>query len=52
MVEIRRYPFAGKIVKEPLHFYLLEPAVLGVVPEVRFFVLKTYFFSVNQKYVF
>jgi hypothetical protein len=26
--------------------------VLGVIPEVRFFVLKTYFFSVIWKYVF
>jgi hypothetical protein len=36
----------GKIVKEPLYFSLLDPVVLGVIPEVRFFVLKTYFFSV------
>jgi hypothetical protein len=33
--------------KEPLIFIILEPVVLGVIPEVRFFVLKTYFFSVN-----
>jgi hypothetical protein len=45
-------PSRGKIVKETLSFSLLEPAVLGVIREVRFFVLKTYFFSVLQKYVF
>jgi hypothetical protein len=39
-------PSRGKIVKEPLCFSLLDPVVLGVIPEVRFFVLKTYFFSV------
>jgi hypothetical protein len=39
-------PLRGKIVKESLHFSLLEPVVLGVIPEVRFFVLKTNFFSV------
>jgi hypothetical protein len=33
--------------KEPLTFIIIEPVVLGVIPEVRFFVLKTYFFSVN-----
>jgi hypothetical protein len=33
--------------KEPLTFIILEPTVLGVIPEVRFFVLKTYFFLVN-----
>jgi hypothetical protein len=38
--------------KEPLTFIILEPVVLGVIPEVRFFVLKTYFFSVISKYVF
>jgi hypothetical protein len=32
--------------KEPLTFIILEPVVLGVIPEVRFFILKTYFFSV------
>jgi hypothetical protein len=45
-------PSRGKIVKESLCFSLLEPMVLGVIPEVRFFVLKTYFFSVIQKYIF
>jgi hypothetical protein len=45
-------PSRGKFHKESLPFYLLEPVVLGVLSEVRFFVLKTYFFSVNQKYVF
>jgi hypothetical protein len=30
--------------KEPLRFYEIEPAV--VIQELRFFVLKTYFFSV------
>jgi hypothetical protein len=45
-------PSRGKNVKETLRFSLLEPAVLGVIHEVRFFVLKTYFFSVLQKYVF
>jgi hypothetical protein len=38
--------------KEPLRFYEIEPAVLGVIQKLRFFVLKTYFLSVNQKYVF
>jgi hypothetical protein len=42
----------GKIYKEPLCFYEIEPAVLGVIQELRFFVLKAYFFSVIQKYVF
>jgi hypothetical protein len=45
-------PSRGKLHKEPLCFSLLEPAVLGVIHKVRFFVLKTYFFSVIQKYVF
>jgi hypothetical protein len=45
-------PLWGKIVKEPLRFSLLEPVVLGVILEVRFSVLKTHFFSLNQKYVF
>jgi hypothetical protein len=45
-------PSRGKIVKETLSFSLLEPAVLGVIQKLRFFVLKTYFFSVLQKYVF
>jgi hypothetical protein len=45
-------PSWGKVVIEPLRYSLLEPVVLGVILEVRFSVLKTYFFSVNQKYVF
>jgi hypothetical protein len=45
-------PSRGKLHKEPLCFSLLEPTVLGVIHKVRFFVLKTYFFSVIQKYVF
>jgi hypothetical protein len=45
-------PSRGKIIKESLRFSLLEPVVLGIIPEVHFFVLKTYFFSVIQKYVF
>jgi hypothetical protein len=40
-------PLRGEISKETLHFSLLEPMVLGVIWEFRFFVLKTYFFSVN-----
>jgi hypothetical protein len=40
--EIRRYPFAGKIYKEPLDFFRLEPAVLSVLSEIRFRVLKAY----------
>jgi hypothetical protein len=40
-------PSRGKIVKEPLRFYLLKPTVLGVILEVCFSVLKTYFFLVN-----
>jgi hypothetical protein len=31
-------PSRGKVVKEPLRFSLLEPTVLGVISEVRFFV--------------
>jgi hypothetical protein len=45
-------PSLGKDVKEPLRFYLLESAVLGVIQKLCFFVLKTYLLSVNQKYVF
>jgi hypothetical protein len=29
--QIRRYPFAGKIDKEPLDFFRLEPAVLSAI---------------------
>jgi hypothetical protein len=47
IVGLEDTPSRGKIVKEPLHFSLLEPAVLGVILEVCFSVLKTYFFSVN-----
>jgi hypothetical protein len=43
---------AMSFVKEPLRFCELEPAVLGVILELCFFVLKTYFVSVIQKYVF
>jgi hypothetical protein len=45
-------PSRGKLHKEPLCFYEIEPAVHGVIQELRFFVLKTYFFSVIRKYVF
>jgi hypothetical protein len=45
-------PSVSKIHKEPLRFYEIEPTVLGIIPEVRFFVLKTYFLSVILKYVF
>jgi hypothetical protein len=45
-------PSRGKIVKETLRFSLLEPMILGIIREVRFFVLRMYFFSVLQKYVF
>jgi hypothetical protein len=37
---------SAAILLEPLTFIILEPAVLGVIPEVHFFVLKTYFYSV------
>jgi hypothetical protein len=43
---------AASFLKEPLRFYEIEPAVLGVIQKLRFFVLKTYFLSVNQKYIF
>jgi hypothetical protein len=39
-------------VKEPLRFCELKPAVLSIIQEIRLLVLKTYFFPVNQKYVF
>jgi hypothetical protein len=45
-------PSRREIHKESLRFYEIEPAVLGALSEIRFFVLKAYFFSVNQKYVF
>jgi hypothetical protein len=45
-------PSRGKVYKEPLCFYEIEPVVLGIIQELCFFVLKTYFFSVIQKYVF
>jgi hypothetical protein len=45
-------PSQGKILKEPLCFYELEPTVLGVIQKLRFLVLKTYLISVIQKYVF
>jgi hypothetical protein len=47
--EIRRYPFAGKIDKEPLDFFRLEPAVLSVLSEIRFRVLKAYFLPDKSK---
>jgi hypothetical protein len=43
---------AVSFVKEPLRFCELKPAVLSVIHEIRLLVLKTYFFPVNQKYVF
>jgi hypothetical protein len=42
---------AVSFVKKPLHFCELDPAVLGVIQELCFFVLKTYFVSVIQKYI-
>jgi hypothetical protein len=45
-------PSRGKLYKEPLCFHGIEPAVLSVNQEIRLLVLKTYFFPVNQKYVF
>jgi hypothetical protein len=45
-------PSRGKIHKESLRFYEIEPVVVGALSEICFFVLKAYFFSVNQKYVF
>jgi hypothetical protein len=42
-------PSRGKIHKESLRFYEIEPVVLGALSEIRFFVLKAYFFSLNQK---
>jgi hypothetical protein len=43
---------AVSFVKEPLRFCELKPAVLSVIQEIRLLVLKTYFFTVNEKYVF
>jgi hypothetical protein len=40
-------PLRGEISKETLRFSLLEPTVLSIIWEFCFFVLKTYFFSVN-----
>jgi hypothetical protein len=45
-------PSRGKLHKEPLCLYEIEPVVLGIIQELRFFVLKTYFISVIQKYIF
>jgi hypothetical protein len=45
--QIRRTFSAVIFAKEPLTFIILEPVVLGVITEVRFFILKMYFFSVN-----
>jgi hypothetical protein len=51
-VGIEDTPSRGKNYKEPLCFHAIEPAVLSVIQEIRLLVLKTYFFPVNQKYVF
>jgi hypothetical protein len=43
---------AVSFVKEPLRFCELKPAILSVIQEIHLLVLKTYFFLVNQKYIF
>jgi hypothetical protein len=45
-------PSRGKLYKEPLDFFIIGPAILSVLSEMRFRVLKAYFLAVNQKYIF
>jgi hypothetical protein len=47
--EIRRYPFDGNLVKEPLHFLEINPWSQGVKLKFRFCILKTYFHPVKSK---
>jgi hypothetical protein len=49
---IRRYRFGCDFVKETLSFYYIEPAFQNVKSGIRFDLLKAYFVSVNEKYVF
>jgi hypothetical protein len=51
-VGIEDTPSRGKFIKESLDFSIIEPAVLSVIQGIHLLVLKTYFFPVNQKYVF
>jgi hypothetical protein len=51
-VGIEDTPSRGKFLKESLDFSIIEPAILSVIQRIRLLVMKTYFFSVNQKYVF
>jgi hypothetical protein len=42
-------PSRGNFSKEPLHFFFIKPAVLGVFQEIRIYVLKAYFLPVYSK---
>jgi hypothetical protein len=51
-IENRRYRFGCNFAKETLLFSSLEPAVQNIKSRIRFDLLKAYFVSVNEKYVF
>jgi hypothetical protein len=42
-------PSRGRFIKEPLDFFIIEPAVLSVLSEIRFRVLKAYFLPDKSK---